>query len=169
MGKIKQMKQLWVDPETGALEIAIELCSYKSGGTFGPFKLYLPHRKCFINNYTAWDFWCELQNLKTPSRILVTKTRNFNVYLIYLPLNLGDTVYMRTLLVETMNPNENEIRIELVKRTTDLTRLIDLGMRTTDLVRKGVSEFLTPLGAQVRVTLLDAGTFIAHNEERGNV
>lgn len=69
---------------------------------------------------------------------------------------------MRTLLVERINQGESEIRIELIKRTSDFSALIDQGMRTTDLVRTGVSEFLTPFGDQVRVTLLDVKTFV-HN------
>lgn len=75
---------------------------------------------------------------------------------------------MRTLLVERVNCNENEIRIELVKRTADLSALIDAGMRTTDLVRSGVSEFLTADGDQVRVTMLGAGTFVNGGSDETN-
>jgi hypothetical protein len=63
-------------------------------------------------------------------------------------------------MVERINQGESEIRIELIKRTSDLSALIDAGMRTTDLVRTGVSEFLTSDGDQVRVTMLTYGTFV---------
>ena len=75
---------------------------------------------------------------------------------------------MRTLMIERVNQGESDIRIELIKRTSDLSALIDAGMRTTDLVRSGVSEFLTADGDQVRVTMLAEKTFLNGGSHENN-
>jgi hypothetical protein len=70
---------------------------------------------------------------------------------------------MRTILLESKDPNETEIRVELIKRTSDWTHLIELGMSVKQLVQKGSHEFLSPMGVQYKATLLDYGTYINAN------
>lgn len=71
-------------------------------------------------------------------------------------------------MIESLNPYSNDVTIEVrqIRRTTDISVLIDLGMRTTDLVRRGVSEFLTANGSQYRVTLMDPKVYVAQKPNR---
>lgn len=73
--------------------------------------------------------------------------------------NRKENEIMRTLIIESIEQGESEIKTEVVKDIKAMFMLIDLGMNISDLLENDNTEFLTQYGAQYRVTLCDIGTF----------
>lgn len=70
---------------------------------------------------------------------------------------------MRTIIIESIKPNETEMTVEVSKDNKTLLRLIKEGLILRELIKHEVAEFLTDEAVQVRVSFLGEGTWINHS------
>ena len=74
---------------------------------------------------------------------------------------------MRKIYVETIEPGETEVEVFVSElNAKEMALLTDFGMNLHDLLLNEKTEFLSPGGAQYRVTLCPLHSFI--NDKGGN-
>lgn len=66
---------------------------------------------------------------------------------------------MRTIIIERRYSNE-EIEIQVTKRDTDYQFLMERGMDVRELISKGKTQFISPIGVTYVVEFCAANTYL---------